>query len=158
MPRLATGRGSRSIITVTAPNARTTSARSRGIIPRPHKAFRAPQTTLVPILVTTITRPGTGQATQVTGDPWNNHLFVNDGRTFLEIVNTSAVSQTVTILPAHNLTLDALTPQPEVRTVAPGATLYIGSYTINTFKQDTLNDMYVNVSSTGLLLRAYKLP
>lgn len=121
-------------------------------------SYRSLASTRIPILVTTIVRAGTGQGIQVTGDVTNNHVFVNDGRTFLEITNNSAVTQTVTIEPAHNLTLDGLTIDPQLVIVAPGKTSYSGPFTISTFKQDTANDIYVDVQSSLVLLRAYRLP
>lgn len=98
--------------------------------------------------------PGVTPIAQVAGDTVNGHYFAgNTGQEFLEIENLGG-SATVTVL--SPLEVDGL-PVNNLSIGAPSGTVLVGPFRKNTFNQNSSGDVYFNVSSENLRLRAYKL-
>lgn len=109
------------------------------------------------IPVTTVIVGGVARPAQTTGDPTNDHEFTNDGRTFLEIENGDAASQTVTIL--TSTILDGLELADLDIVLTAGAFKVVGPF--NTARYNQLGDptkVYVNVADADVKFRAYSLP
>lgn len=102
--------------------------------------------------VTPITRTGIAPATEVTGDPTNNHVLVNDGATFIVARNAHAtVAQTVTVNFGYMVDGQAITPR--VYSIAATATKWMGPFPVAQYGAQLNHD----VSTTDIKLTAYKL-
>lgn len=141
---------------------RLPALRPGGQVVRPYTAgdahvSRTPPTARVNIPVNIVVRAGTSNVTGVAGDVWNNHYFVNDGSTWVEIRNTALTTQTAAFEPNPSLATDGLGAYPWVVPIRAGDTVKVGPFTVNTFTRDTANDIYVDVSSALLVLSAYRI-
>ena len=109
------------------------------------------------ILITGVTVPAL-----TNGDATNDHSVANgaDGRTVIEVVSSDAGTQSVEIVANPSLTLsDGLTINNLSVSVAAGATLFIGPFRSQSFKQDASNTLYVNPSVSNTLdFRAWRVP
>lgn len=154
---------------VTARGRRLVTTRGRLNAPRPGAQVvrpygvgdahgsRTPPTARVNIPVNTVVRGGTSNVTGVTGDVWNNHYFTNDGRTWLEVKNNALTTQTIALEPNPALPTDGLTVDAQIVPVRAGDTAKIGPFTVSTFTRDLAHDIYVDVSSSQLILSAYNM-
>jgi len=110
----------------------------------------------VQIPVTSIVKTGTTPPAQTDGDSTNNHYFVNDGTTWLEIVSSDASSQTVTV--ETSKTVDGYALADQTLAVPAGATRLIGPFTTGTFNQPSTTQVFVDCPvSTTLKFRAYTI-
>jgi hypothetical protein len=88
----------------------------------------------VQIPVTTLSRAGVAPPAQTNADATNNHLFVNNGSTWLEIVSSDAGSQHVDFSLVTQ-TVDGVTVPPKTVTIAAGATVLVGPWPANLYNQ-----------------------
>lgn len=105
----------------------------------------------VNVPVTTIIRGGVANATPVTGDATNNHVVINDGKTWIEVENTGATSRNLTI--NITKTVDGQTPPARVFAIAAGAKRRLGPWPTSIYSA-TLN---VDVAHAELVIAAYTL-
>ena len=153
-----TVRGRRLVTT----RGRLNAPRNGGLLVKPYVAgsdhsVRTQATARVQIPVNSVIRAGTSNVTPVTGDPWNNHYFANDGLTWVEVKNNGTVTATVSFEPNPALPTDGLGAYPWVVPVRAGDTVKVGPFVVSTFTRDTANDIYVDVQSASLTLAAYKI-
>jgi len=90
------------------------------------------------------------------GDATNDHSFVNDGRTFLEIKNTDAATQVVTIVTPY--TVESLAVDDVTVSIPTGATRLIGPFNAALFGQPTdASKVWVDITVANFEFRAYSL-
>ncbi|WP_435209593.1 hypothetical protein [Streptomyces sp. bgisy034] len=105
----------------------------------------------VAIPVTQITRAGVAPGTEVNGDATNNHTVANNGRMFLEVRNSGAVSRTVTFrFPG---VVDGQSVTPRAVSLAAAAIRRFGPFPTG----DYGNQLQVDVDNAELKLTAYGL-
>ena len=110
--------------------------------------------TLIP--TNTVVRAGIAPALTA-GDDANEMYFVNDGRTFLYVLNTGGASNLTFITPG---TVDALAIGDRTVAVAIDATegMFIGPFPPNIYNQSD-GTVYVDIDDdTTLTLEAFRLP
>lgn len=106
----------------------------------------------VTIPVTQITRTGVAPATEVNGDPTNNHTLSNDGTVWLEVRNSgSTVARIISAQFAN--TVDGVTVDAKTWSIPTSATRRIGPFPVRLYG-NTLN---IDVDNAELKLTAYKL-
>ncbi|MGW1998486.1 hypothetical protein [Embleya sp. NPDC001921] len=105
----------------------------------------------VNVPVTLITRAGVQPGTPVVGDATNNHIVVNNGRTWLEVENAGATSRVLTINIAK--TVDGQTPAAKTYSLAAGAFRRIGPFPTDIYGAS----INVDVAHLDLKLTAYTL-
>jgi hypothetical protein len=106
----------------------------------------------VDIPVTQITRSGIAPATEVNGDPVNNHSIVNDGTVWLEVRNSgSTVARTVSA--RFDKTIDGQTTAAKTWSIPTSATRRIGPFPVRYYG----TTLQVDVDNAELKLVAYKL-
>lgn len=82
--------------------------------------------------------------------------FVNDGKTFFEVLNGDASPMTVTIVGARNLPLE--TSADQTITVANGTTQMIGPFPVGNYNREDDESVVVTYSSvTSLTVGAYSV-
>ena len=153
-----TARGRRLVTT----RGRLNAPRLGGQVVQPFRtgsdhASRTPATARVLIQVNSVVRGGTSNVAGISGDVWNNHYFPNDGRTWLEVKNNAGTTQTIALEPNPALPTDGLTVDAQIVPIRSGDTVKVGPFTVTTFTRDTAHDIYVDVSSTLLVLSAYNI-
>lgn len=95
-------------------------------------------------------------AAEVTGDPANDHVMINDGYTFLEVRNTNAANQTFDVHVDGNI--DDI-PLAEIRTYTVNGT-GVGTATGKTgiFPRELYGEtLLIDVATTDLRFTAYTL-
>lgn len=103
--------------------------------------------------VTSLNRQtGVAPANPAASDPTNGNVVPNDGRTWLELNNTDAASQTCTIHPAR--TVDGQAAAGVDHQLAAGAQLRVGPYPVD----DYSGELAVNCTAATLHVAAYRLP
>lgn len=106
-----------------------------------------------PVAVTSLNRTaGVAPAAFAASDVANGNVVPNDGHTWIEVSNTDAASQTVTVTPAR--TVDGIAVVGVAHPVAAGAQLRLGPYPTS----DYSGQLEVNCSNTNLKIAAYRLP
>jgi len=113
----------------------------------------------VQIPVTDFVRAGVSPPAQTDGDAVNKHYIAgNDGQIVIEVASSDAGAQTVTVKANPDLDTDGLIVSDLVLSVPAGQTKWFGPFKVQTFKQNTNKDMYLDPSvSTTLKFRAYRL-
>jgi len=100
-------------------------------------------------------------ASEVTADPTNDHSFLNNGRTILQVRNTAGSSKTFDVVTPN--TVDGLAVSDRTVTVAAGKTVYVGPFPRSIYSgtdQDNSGERcLVNVpaAETDLRFKAYRI-
>ena len=105
----------------------------------------------VAVPVTEVTRAGILPATEVNGDPTNNHYIPNDGATWLEVRNAGASSRTLTKV--VNVTVDGNAVTNPTVALAASALKKVGPFPIGVYGS-TFN---FNVDHADIKITAYRL-
>lgn len=85
----------------------------------------------------------------------DGHSFVNNGNTFLEIIN-SHTSATMTATVVHPGTIDGLAVADQAVSIAGGSTKRLGPFSAR-FNQVGTNDVNVDVSTTAASIGAFRI-
>ena len=105
----------------------------------------------VNVPVTTVIRGGVANATPVTGDATNNHVVINNGKTWVEVENTGATSRNLTF--NITKTVDGQTPAARVFAIAAGAKRRYGPFPVSDYSAE----LNVDVAHAELVLAAYNI-
>jgi hypothetical protein len=103
--------------------------------------------------VTKITRAGVANATEVNGDPTNNHVIANDGKTWLEARNSNGASTARTVTIHLSAVVDGQTVTSRTKAVPAGTTQKFGPFPIVQYG----DQVQVDVDNAELKLTAYRL-
>lgn len=85
----------------------------------------------------------------------DGHSFVNNGNTFVEIIN-GHTSATMTATVIHPGTIDGLTVADLAVSIAGGSTKQIGPFSAR-FNQPGTNDVNIDVSTTAASIGAFRI-
>lgn len=106
----------------------------------------------VAIPVTQITRAGVAPATEVNGDPTNNHAVDNDGGMWIEARNSgTTTARTVSARFSH--TVDGVTVDAKTWSIPSSATRRIGPFPTRLYG----TSLQLDVDNAELKLSAYHL-
>lgn len=106
------------------------------------------------LTVTDITRAGIAPPSETTGNPTDNHLLPNDGRTFLLVRNANGSSTARTLTVRLQGSVDGQGITPKTYSIAAGASRYIGPFDTSRYGTST----QVDVDNAELRLIAMRLP
>ena len=115
------------------------------------------------LTVTEVTRAGVARPAQQSSDATNDHYIAStdtaDYTWWMEVENTDASPQTVTVIANPDLSADGLTVSDYTNTIAAGVTEVMGPFRYKTFRQATdSNRIYIDPSvTTNLKFRVYKI-
>lgn len=110
----------------------------------------------VNIPVTDVDFAGVLQPAATAGDATNDHYFENDGRTILQVKNTSGGALSVTF----DVVLDyaGRTFPDEATSIPAGETWYFGPFARAVYGQSAdSNRVWVNITSSSFEFRAFRL-
>lgn len=85
----------------------------------------------------------------------DGHSFVNNGNTFVEIIN-SHTTATMTATVVHPGTIDGLAVADQPVTIPGGATRRVGPFSAR-FNQPGTNDVNIDVSTTAASIGAFRI-
>lgn len=107
----------------------------------------------VNIPVTASSKGGTVEPAATVGDPVNNHVVDNDGKTMLRVTNTNAAATARTLTLRIAKTVEGQSVAPIAEPIPAGQTQLFGPYDPAVYG----NPMQLDVDNAELKLNAYKL-